>query len=198
MFTGVIEEIGTVRHIAQTATGMRLEVAASRAIERLEVHDGVNVSGVRLTVVERDDRGFASDITVETLSRSTLGSLSRGSHVNLERALSADRALGGHFVQGHVDATTKLIDWQAEGEGSSLRFGMPKDFARYIVLDGYIALDGVSLTVAKLTKTYFEIAMLPDAAQRTALGSLRPGSSVNVEVDLLAKYVERIVRAKSG
>ena len=198
MFTGVIEEIGTVRHIAQVASGMRLEVAASHAIERLEVDDGINVSGVRLTVVERDDRGFASDVTVETLSRSTLGSLSRGSHVNLERALSADHALGGHFVQGHVDATSKLIDWQAEGEGSRLRFGIPKDFARYIALGGYIALDGVSLAVTKLTKTYFEIAMLPDAAQRTTLGSLRPGGSVNVEVDLLAKYVERIVRAKSG
>lgn len=198
MFTGVVEEIGTVRHIAQNASGMRLEVAASHAVERLEVDDSVSVSGVRLTVAERDDRGFASDVAFETLSRSTLGSLSRGSHVNLERAATPDRALGGHFLQGHVDATTKLIDWQAEGEGSRLRFGMPKDLARYIALHGFISLDGVSLTIAKLTKTYFEIAMLPQAAQRTTLGSLRPGSSVNVEVDLLARYVERIVRARSG
>ena len=198
MFTGVVEEIGTVRHVAQNTSGTRLEVAASHAIERLEVDHSVNVSGVRLTVVERDDRGFASDVALETLSRSTLGSLSRGSHVNLERAATPDRALGGHFVQGHVDATTKLIDWQAEGEGSRLRFGMPKDLARYIALHGFITLDGVSLIVAKLTKTSFEIAMLPHAAQRTTLGSLRPGSSVNVEVDLLAKYVERVVRARSG
>ena len=198
MFTGIVEEIGTVRHIAQTASGMRLEVAASHATLRLEADDSVNVSGVCLTVVERDDRGFASDVVFEMLSRSTLGSLSRGSHVNLERAASPDRALGGHFVRGHVDVTTKLIDWQAEGEGSRLRFGMPKDLARYIAMDGYIALDGVSLTVAKVTKTYFEVAVPGHAAQRTTLGSLRPGGSVNVEVDLLARYVERIVRARSG
>ena len=196
MFTGIVEEIGTVRHIAQTASGMRVEVAASHAIERLEVDDSISVAGVCLTVVERDDRGFASDVVFETLSKTTLGSLTRGSRVNLERAATPDRALGGHFVQGHVDTTTKLVDWQAEGEGSRLRFAMPKDLARYIVMKGFISLDGVSLTVAKLTKTYFEIAMIPHTAQRTTLGSLRPGGSVNVEVDVLAKYVERIIRAR--
>ena len=196
MFTGIVEEIGTVRHVAPTASGIRVEVAASRAIERLEVDDSINVAGVCLTVVERDDRGFASDVVPETLARTTLGALARGSRVNLERAATPDRALGGHFVQGHIDATTKLVEWQAEGEGSRLRFAMPKDLARYVVMKGFITLDGVSLTIATLAKTYFEIAMIPHTAQRTTLGALRPGGLVNVEVDVLAKYVERIVRAR--
>ena len=196
MFTGIVEEIGTVRHVAPTASGTRLEVAAARAIERLGVDDSINVGGVCLTVIERDDRGFAADVVPETLARTTLGSLTRGSRVNLERAATPDRALGGHFVQGHVDATTKLLEWQAEGEGSRLRFAMPKDLARYIVMKGFITLDGVSLTIAKLAKTYFEIALIPHTAQRTTLGALRPGGAVNLEVDVLAKYVERIIRAK--
>ena len=198
MFTGIVEEIGTVRHVAPTASGMRVEVAAARAIERLEVDDSINVAGVCLTVIERDDRGFAADIVPETIARTTLGGLTRGSRVNLERAATPDRALGGHFVQGHVDATTKLVDWQAEGEGSRLRFAMPKDLARYIVMKGFITLDGVSLTIAKLAKTYFEIAMIPHTAQRTTLGALRPGGPVNVEVDVLAKYVERLLGQKES
>jgi riboflavin synthase len=196
MFTGIVEEIGTVRHVATTSSGTRLEVAASRAIERLEVDDSINVAGTCLTVVERDDRGFAADVVPETLTRTTLGALTRGSRVNLERAATPERALGGHFVQGHVDATTKLVDWQAEGEGSRLRFAVPKGLARYIVMKGFITLDGVSLTIARLAKTYFEIALIPHTAERTTLGSLRPGGAVNVEVDVLAKYVESIIRHK--
>jgi riboflavin synthase len=196
MFTGIVEEIGTVRHVAPTASGTRIEVAASVAIERLEVDDSINVAGTCLTVVERDDRGFAADVVPETLAKTTLGTLSRGSRVNLERAATPDRALGGHFVQGHVDATTKLVDWQAEGEGSRLRFAMPKGLARYVVMKGFIALDGVSLTIAQLGKTYFEIALIPHSAQRTTLGALRPGGAVNVEVDVLAKYVENIIRRR--
>src|SRR4051812_10949809 len=196
MFTGIVEEVGTVRHVAPTASGARLEVAAARAIERLGVDDSISVAGACLTVIERDDRGFAADVVPETLARTTLGSLTRGSRVNLERAATPDRALGGHFVQGHVDATTKLLEWQAEGEGSRLRFAMPKDLARYVVMKGFITLDGVSLTVAKLAKSYFEIALIPHTAQRTTLGALRPGGPVNLEVDVLAKYVERIIRAK--
>ena len=196
MFTGMVEEVGTVRHIAPSASGVRLEVAASRAIERLAVDDSINVAGNCLTVVERDDRGFAADVVAETLSRTTLGTLTRGSRVNLERAATPERSLGGPFVQGHVDATTKLMDWQAEGEGSRLRFAMPKDHARYIVVKGFITLDGVSLTIARLAKTYFEIALIPHTAERTTLGQLRPGSAVNVEVDVLARYVESIIRRK--
>ena len=196
MFTGIVEEVGTVRHVAPTPSGTRIEVAASRATLGLEVDHSINVAGVCLTVIERDDRGFACDVVPETLERTTLGSLTRGSRVNLERAATPQTALGGHFVQGHVDATTKLMDWQAQGEGSRLRFALPKQLARYIVMKGFITLDGVSLTVAALGKTYFEIAIIPHTAERTTLGALRPGAWVNVEVDVLAKYVERIMRTK--
>ena len=196
MFTGIVEEIGTVRHIAPTPSGSRIEVAASRAVERLAIDDSISVAGVCLTVIERDDRSFTADVVPETLSLTTLGSLTRGSRVNLERAATPTTALGGHFVQGHVDATTKMLEWQAEGEGARLRFGLPKTLARYVVMKGFIALDGVSLTVARLGKTFFDVALIPHTAERTTLGTLRPGGLVNLEVDVLAKYVERIVRKK--
>ncbi|HUQ41089.1 MAG TPA: riboflavin synthase [Candidatus Limnocylindrales bacterium] len=193
MFTGIVEEIGTVRHIAPTRSGSRMEVAATRAIDGLSVDDSISVAGVCLTVIERDDRSFATDVVPETLARTTLGALTRGSRVNLERAATPTTALGGHFVQGHVDASTKLVEWQAAGEGSRLRFELPKDLARYVVMKGFVTLDGVSLTIAALGKTFFEIALIPHTAEKTTLGALRPGGLVNMEVDVLAKYVERIL-----
>jgi len=196
MFTGIVEEIGTVRHLAPTASGTRIEVAAARAVEGLEVDHSISVSGVCLTVVERDDRSFASDVVPETLERTTLGSLTRGSRVNLERAATPNTALGGHFVQGHVDMTTKLLARDSAGDGARLRFALPRDLARYIVMKGFITLDGVSLTVARLGKTFFEIALIPHTAERTTLGALRPGEATNVEVDIIAKYVERIAKAR--
>jgi len=196
MFTGIVEEIGTVRHLAPTASGTRIEVAAARAVEGLEVDHSISVSGVCLTVVERDDRSFASDVVPETLERTTLGSLTRGSRVNLERAATPNTALGGHFVQGHVDMTTKLLARDSAGDGARLRFALPRDLARYIVMKGFITLDGVSLTVARLGKTFFEIALIPHTAERTTLGALRPGEAANVEVDIIAKYVERIAKAR--
>ena len=196
MFTGIVEEVGTVRHVADTASGTRIEVACMRVMERLAVDDSVNVAGACLTVVERDDRAFTSDIVPETLARTTLGALTRGARLNLERAATPNTSLGGHFVQGHVDATTKLIARESAGDGARLRFALPKAFARYIVEKGFITLDGVSLTIARLGKTFFEIALIPHTAERTTLGTLRPGESANVEVDVIAKYVERIVRAR--
>jgi riboflavin synthase len=196
VFTGIVQEIGTVRHSEPTRSGARLEIAASRVMERLAIDDSISVAGVCLTVVGRDDRSFTSDVVPETLERSTLGGLARGARVNLEAAATPETALGGHFVQGHVDATAKLLERSAEGEGGRLRFALPKTLARYVVLKGFITLDGVSLTVARLGKTFFEIALIPHTAERTTLGALRPGDAVNVEVDVIAKYVERIVRTR--
>src|SRR5947209_3866166 len=194
MFTGIVEEIGTVRHVAPTASGSRLEIACARVLARLAIDDSVNVAGVCLTVVERDDRGFAADVVPETMSRSTLGSLMRGSRVNLERAATPETALGGHLVQGHVDGTTKLVARRAEGQGARLRFALPRTIARYVVMKGFITVDGVSLTVAALGKTYFEVAVIPHTAERTTLGALGVGEAVNIEVDIVAKYVERLLR----
>ena len=194
MFTGIVEEVGTVRHIGPTPSGSRIEVAATRVMGRLAIDESINVAGTCLTVVARDDRGFTADLVPETLARTTLGTLTRGSRVNLERAATPETSLGGHFVQGHVDATTKLQDRTAEGEGARLRFALPKTLARYVVQKGFITVDGVSLTVARLGKTFFEIALIPHSAERTTLGTLHPGEAVNLEVDVIAKYVERIVR----
>jgi riboflavin synthase len=194
VFTGIVEEIGTVRHIRSTTSGSRLEVACARVLDRLSVDDSINVAGACLTVIDRDDRGFASDIVPETIARTTLGGLLRGSRVNLERAATPETALGGHLVQGHVDGTAKLVARSAEGQGARLRFALPKTTARYIVMKGFVTIDGVSLTIAGLGKTFFEIALIPHTAERTTLGSLGVGETVNIEVDIVAKYVERLLR----
>jgi len=195
MFTGIVEEIGAVRHTGPNASGLRLEIASSRVSTDLGIDASVNVAGVCLTVVERDTHGFAVDVVGETLSRTTLGRAIRGTRVNLESAATPTTALGGHFVQGHVDATTKLVGRREEGGGAArLRFAMPKNLARYIVMKGFITLDGVSLTVAALGKTFFEIALIPHSAERTTLGALVAGDLVNIETDVLAKYVERLVK----
>ena len=195
MFTGIVQEIGTVRHTAPNASGLRLEIASSQVAQDLDIDASVNVAGACLTVVERDTRGFAVDLVAETLSRTTLGRAMRGTRVNLEPAATPTTALGGHFVQGHVDATAKLVARRDEGGGAArLRFALPKGLARYIVMKGFIALDGVSLTISSLGKTFFEIALIPHTAERTTLGALAPGDLVNVETDVLAKYVERLVK----
>ncbi len=195
MFTGIIAEIGMVRHTGPNASGLRLEISSSRVAQDLAIDASVNVGGVCLTVVERDTHGFAVDLVRETLSRTTLGNAIRGTRVNLEAAATPTTALGGHFVQGHIDATAKLVARREEGGGAArLRFAVPKGLARYIVLKGFITLDGVSLTIAALGKTFFEIALIPHTAERTTLGALGPGDLVNVETDVLAKYVERLVK----
>ena len=194
MFTGVVEEIGTVRHVGPTKHGSRLEIACARVLERLSLDDSINVGGASLTVIERDDRGFASDVPPEIAAGTTLGGLLRGSRVNLERAATPETALSGHLVQGHIDGTTKLVARRSEGAGALLRFALPKTTARYVVTKGFITIDGVSLTVTGRGKTYFEVALVPHAAERTTLGALGVGELVNVEVDIVAKYVERLLR----
>src|SRR5678815_271473 len=186
--------MGTVRHVAPSKSGLRLEVACSRVLDRLSVGDNVNVAGACVTVIDRDDRGFASDVAQEIIARTTVGTLLRGSHVNLERAATPETALGGHLVQGQVDVTTKLVARRSEGEGARLRFALPKTTARYIVMKGFVTIDGVSLTIAGLGKTYFEVALNPHMAERTTLGALGAGETVNIEVDIIAKYVERLLR----
>jgi riboflavin synthase len=193
VFTGIVEEVGVVRHVEETASGKRLEVSAERVLERLVVDDSIAVAGVCLTVIARDDRSFTVDVVPETLSRTTLGSLARGSRVDLERAATPTTALGGHIVQGHVDATIALIERSAEGDGARLRFALPPALARYTVTKGFVALDGVSLTIAAVAKRSFDVALIPHTAQRTTLGSLRKGDLVNVEVDIIGKYVERLL-----
>jgi len=194
MFTGIVEEIGTIRHASTTSSGSRLEIASTRVVEDLTVDSSVNVAGACLTVVERDDHHFAVDVVAETAARTTLGKAMRGTRVNLERAARPSTALGGHFVQGHVDTTTKLVSRKEEGGGAArLRFALPKALARYLVMKGFVTIDGVSLTIAALGRSSFDIALIPHTAERTTLGALREGDVVNLESDVVAKYVERLV-----
>ncbi len=198
MFTGIVEEVGVVRHIEETPSGQRIEIAAERVLERLAVDDSIDVAGACLTVIARDDRSFTVLAVPETCARTTLGQLVRGSRVDLERAATPQTALGGHIVQGHIDATTPLVERRAEGDGAVLRFSLPKDLSRYVVAKGFIAIDGVSLTVATLARTTFDVALIPHTASRTTLGTLREGDRVNVEVDVIGKYVERLLEARAA
>jgi riboflavin synthase len=198
MFTGNVEEIGVVRHVEATPSGVRLEIAAEKVLDRLAIDDSIDVAGACLTVVARDDRSFTVVAVPETLERTTLGRVARGSRVDLERAATPATALGGHIVQGHIDGTTKLVSRHREGDGARLRFALPKALARYVVGKGFIALDGVSLTVAAVAKTSFDVALIPHTASRTTLGALREGDLVNVEVDVIGKYVERLLEGRTA
>lgn len=197
MFTGIVKYVARVEHVETSASGMRLRVQCAAASGRLAVDDSVSVAGVCLTVIAKDADGFAVDVVPETLARTTLGLARPGTAVNLELAATMDTALGGHLVQGHVDGTTQLVARSTIGDGAALTFQLPADLARYVVPKGFIGLDGVSVTVAAVTADRFEVALIPHTAQHTTLGSLQPGAPVNVEVDVLAKYVERLLEART-
>jgi len=193
MFTGIVSEVGTVRFAGETPSGKRLEIASTAVRERLATGDSVAVAGVCLTVTGRDDHGFTVEVVPETLARTTLGHAARGTRVDLEAAATPTTALGGHFVQGHVDATVALLARTPAGDGARLRFALPKGLGRYVVAKGFVTLDGVSLTVAALDRRGFEIALIPHTASHTTLGALREGESVNFEADIIGKYVERLL-----
>ena len=195
MFTGIVEELG---HIGAVEHGT--ESAVLRIEGPLVVSDAVHgasiaVNGVCLTVTEHDESGFSVDVMAETLDRSSLGALAPGSRVNLERAMAADGRFGGHVVQGHVDGTTTLRSRTPGDRWELLEFALPAELARYIVEKGSITIDGVSLTVAALGESTFTVSLIPTTLELTTLGSLQVGDSVNLEVDVIAKYVERLIVA---
>jgi riboflavin synthase len=193
MFTGIIEELGHVRSIERRGQDAWIVIEAQTVTEGSRDGDSISVNGVCLTALEVKRDSFAADVSKETLLRSTLGSLKPGSPVNLERAVTPATRLGGHLVQGHVDARGKFLGAENHGESWTFRFAYPKEVARYLVFKGSIAVDGVSLTIANLTDDYFEIAVIPKTFEVTNFSQLRPGDEVNMEVDVIAKYVERIV-----
>jgi riboflavin synthase len=193
LFTGIIEELGRVRSIERRGENARIMIEARIVTEDSRDGDSIAVNGVCLTALEVKHDSFAADVSKETLLRSTLGSLKPGSAVNLERAVTPATRLGGHLVQGHVDARGTFLGAENHGESWTFRFAYPKEVARYLVFKGSIAVDGVSLTIANLTDEYFEIAVIPKTFEVTNFSQLRPGDEVNMEVDVIAKYVERIV-----
>ncbi len=190
MFTGIVEELGAVRAVA----GHRFTVACRAVLGDTQVGSSIAVNGVCLTVVDRTDSTLAFDVTDETLGRSSLGRLRPGDGVNLERPVSLAARLGGHLVQGHVDGVGMVAATDPDGSGGlTLRIELPASLRRYVVEKGSIAVDGVSLTIASVHEDGVSIAVIPHTREVTTLGSIHPGDPVNVEADLLAKYVERLM-----
>ena len=192
MFTGIVEELGRVREITELVDAARLTVAASTVTEDAKHGDSIAVNGVCLTVVEVAGGAFTADVMRETLDRSSLGKLAAGDQVNLERAAALGDRLGGHLVQGHVDGTGTVTGREPAEHWELVRISMPPQLSRYLVTKGSIAVDGVSLTVVEVTGTEFTVSLIPTTLRLTTLGHRRPGDVVNLEVDVVAKYVERL------
>lgn len=192
MFTGLVREVGIVLSVAGEQT-VRLELDAPATAAASAIGDSVAIDGVCLTVVAVDDGKLAFDAVPETLARTSLRSLSGGSRVNLEPALRAGDALGGHYVQGHVDGVGMVRSVEPEGDGRRIWFDAPPELLRYVVAKGSIAVQGTSLTVADLDDRGFAVALIPHTLAATTLGALDPGDTVNLEADVLAKYVERLL-----
>src|SRR5882724_8688030 len=193
MFTGIIEELGRVREIEKRGEDARIVIEAHTVTEGARDGDSIAVNGVCLTALDVNPDSFAADVSKETLFRSTLGNLKEGSPVNLERAVTPATRLGGHIVQGHVDARGKFLGAENHGESWTFRIAYPREIARYLVFKGSVAVEGISLTIANLTADYFEIAVIPKTWGVTNFSKLEPGDAVNLEVDVIAKYVERIL-----
>ena len=199
MFTGIVEELGTVQAITPNAGGARIEIAATRVLDDAEIGASIAVNGCCLTVVALGEGCFAADAVTETLGRTELGTLEPGDRVNLERPVRLQDRLGGHLVQGHVDAVGTVRLRTPEADGSQrIDFAAPEAVIRYVVEKGSITVDGISLTVAALSHSGFAVAVIPHTLAATTLGTKREGDAVNLEIDIVAKYVERLLGRAEG
>jgi riboflavin synthase len=200
MFTGLIEEVGRVQKITEKDGQRRLTVSASRLPRELHIGDSISVSGTCLTAVEVQPQSFAADLAAETWARTSFSRIREGALVNLELPMRADGRFGGHLVQGHVDGTGRFLGLDPIPGGNDfwLRLEIPQDLERYVVHKGSLAVEGISLTVAKLEGNTVTIAIIPHTVEMTNLESLGAGDPVNLEVDLVAKYVEKMVRGESA
>ena len=207
MFTGIVEELGRIVRLETVEDSARLTVEAPTVTQDVSLGDSVSVNGCCLTVTAVHGSTFTADLMAETLTRTTLGSQAPGDPVNLERALRASDRLGGHIVQGHVDATAEVLDHHRGEHWDLLRIGLPQEIARYVAVKGSVALDGVSLTVVDVVDASdvapvpgagasLSVGLIPETLRRTTLGSRRPGERVNLEVDVMAKYAERLLGAR--
>jgi riboflavin synthase len=195
VFTGIIEELGTVVELNELSSGARIRIAAALVTSDTKDGDSIAVNGVCLTALDVAKGGFAADVSQETLDRSTLGTLWSGSRVNLERSVTPATRLGGHIVQGHVDGRGTFVSAKPEGEFFTVRIGFPRELARYFVYKGSVAVEGISLTIASLDDAHFDIAVIPKTWELTNLSTLKAGDAVNLEVDVIAKYVERMLQS---
>ena len=198
MFTGIIEEIGTVDAIKKGARSEVITVRADKIFSDLKIGDSVATNGVCLTATEITGKIFSADVMNETLSRSTLGTLRPGSHVNLERAMAADGRFGGHMVAGHVDGTGKIIHIRRDDNAVWYTILASSEIMHYIVEKGSVAIDGISLTVAAVERDNFSVSVIPHTAAETTLAEKKIGDLVNLENDMVGKYIEKFVQTKSG
>jgi riboflavin synthase len=198
MFTGIIEHLGTVAHLDVKPTGGKLTVYAPSLARHLAVSSSVAVNGCCLTVVHRDDENFSTDLSGETLAKTSFASLKTGAAVNLEQPLTAGKEFGGHFVLGHVDGPGRVAHLSAEGDNWWYGVEVPRDLARYIVSKGSITIDGISLTVARRQNQIVEIAVIPYTYAHTNIRDRVPGDLVNLEGDVLGKYVERYLEGRAN
>lgn len=197
MFTGIVKEIGTVERIERSDGGARLRIAASFAGE-LADGDSVSVSGACMTAAAHGDSWFEADVMNQSLSLTNLGALEVAGSVNLEPALRAGDPLGGHIVQGHVDCVGEVAQVRDDGIARRIGVAVPDELRRYLVEHGSVTVDGVSLTVANLRDDGFEVSLIPETLERTTLGAAEPGTRVNIELDVIARYVERLLQSSTG
>ena len=195
MFTGIVEELGAVQAVEDQGDAVRLTLAADVTLSDAALGDSIAVNGVCLTVAARDDRTWTADVMAETLAKTSTGTLAVGDRVNLERAVTAEKRLGGHIVQGHVDGVGHIVSRAPSEHWTVVEISMPTELGRYLVDKGSITVDGTSLTVVEAHKDSFTVSLIPETLARTTLGVRQAGDPVNLEVDVLAKHVEKLVRA---
>ncbi|KAA9290203.1 riboflavin synthase [Corynebacterium amycolatum] len=193
MFTGIVEELGEIREIHREADSITLTIRATTVLDDVHHGDSIAVNGVCLTVVEFGNDFFTADLMQETLDRSSLGQVEVGSKVNLERATAVGQRLGGHIVQGHIDGTGEVISRTPGERWEVVRISLPKQLSKYVVEKGSIAVDGTSLTVSAVGEGFFEVSLIPTTLTDSVIGSTAVGTKVNLEVDVLAKYVEKML-----
>ena len=196
MFTGIVEERGEVVSVLLQGDSARMVIRADLTIEDAKLGDSISVNGVCLTVAELDGSSFTADVMAETLARTSLGAASNGSPVNLERAMPAHGRLGGHLVQGHVDATGQILQINPAEHWTVVQIALPEQLARYVAEKGSITVDGVSLTVVGVDDDSFTVSLIPTTLRETTLGDREVGDPVNLEIDVIAKYVERLLEAR--
>ena len=198
MFTGIVEELGEVTAVENLDDASRFRLRGPVVTEGARHGDSIAVNGVCLTVIDHEGDEFTADVMAETLNRSSLGVLAVGSRVNLERPMALGERLGGHIVQGHVDGTGEIIERQPSDNWEIVKVSLPADLTRYVVEKGSITVDGISLTVVDAGPDYFTVSLIPTTLDLTTLGLKQPGDPVNLEVDVIAKYVERLLGTRGA
>jgi riboflavin synthase len=194
MFTGIVEELGTVAALEDQGDAIRLTVSGPLVTSDADLGDSISVNGCCLTVATREEGTFTADVMHETLAKTSLGALQPGTRVNLERAVTPTTRLGGHIVQGHVDGTGTVVRRTPSEHWELVEVSLPADLERYLVAKGSITIDGISLTVVEVGADWFTVSLIPETLARTTLGFKQPGDVVNLEVDVIAKYVEKMVK----